>query len=97
MLKQFRPYLADSPPFKELPDINKRSRFRPNPPHANAMWMKPALVCEVSFTEMTTDGIMRHPSFEAMRIDKNAEDVTSEKAIDTSEILQRKKLDQKLY
>jgi bifunctional non-homologous end joining protein LigD len=91
MLKQFKPYLADSPPFKELPDINKRSRFRPNPPHANAMWMKPALVCEVSFTEMTTDGIMRHPSFEAMRIDKNAEDVTREKALDTSKIISKKK------
>ena len=74
-----------------MPDINKPSRFRPNPPHAIAVWMKPELVCEVSFTEMTTDGIMRHPSFEAMRIDKNAEDVTREKAIDTNEITSKKK------
>jgi bifunctional non-homologous end joining protein LigD len=91
MLKQFKPLITNSPFFTELPDINKPSRFRPNPPHANAVWMKPELVCEVSFTEMTTDGIMRHPSFEAMRIDKNAEDVTKEKAIDTKEITSKEK------
>jgi bifunctional non-homologous end joining protein LigD len=43
--------------------------------------MKPELVCEVSYTEMTTDGIMRHPSFKAMRIDKKAKDVVKEKAM----------------
>ena len=91
MLKQFKPYIINSPPFTKLPDINKPSRFRPNPPHAMAVWMKPELVCEVSYTEMTTDGIMRHPSFEAMRIDKNAEDVTREKAMDTKEITSTKK------
>src|SRR5664280_1548811 len=57
MLKQFKPHITKSAPFTELPDINKPSRFRPNPPHATAIWMKPEMVCEVSFTEMTTDGI----------------------------------------
>ncbi|MFO7670171.1 MAG: DNA ligase D [Bacteroidales bacterium] len=75
LLKQFKPYITNASPFTESPDINKPSRFRPNPPHAVAVWMKPELVCEVSFTEMTKDGMMRHPSFEAMRMDKNAEDV----------------------
>ena len=91
MLKQFKPYITKAIPFTEVPDINKPSRFRLNPPHAIAVWMKPELVCEESFTEMTTDGIMRHPSFEAMRIDKNAEGVTREKAIDTTEIASKKK------
>ncbi len=86
MLKQFKPYITKSAPFTELPDINKPSRFRPNLPHATAIWMKPEMVCEVSFTEMTTDGIMRHPSFEAMRIDKKAKEVIKEKAINTNEI-----------
>ncbi len=90
LLKQFKPYITKASPFTELPDINKPSRFRPDPPHAIAVWMKPELLCEVSFTEMTSDGIMRHPSFEAMRTDKNAEDVTSEKAIDTNEITSKK-------
>lgn len=91
MLKQFRPYIIKKAPFTELPDINKPSRFRPNPPHAVAVWLKPELVCEVSFAEMTTDGVMRHPSFEAMRIDKKAKDVVREKAVDTAKITTGKK------
>lgn len=95
MLKQFKPYIIKSSPFTEVPDINKPSRFRPDPPHATAVWMKPQLVCEVSYTEMTTDGIMRHPSFEAMRIDKKAKDVTSEKAIETNKIIPQNKIKSK--
>ncbi len=90
MLEQFKPYITKTTPFAEQPDINKASRFRRNPPNATAVWMKPELVCEVGYTEMTTDGIMRHPSFKAMRMDKNAKDVTSEKAMDTNEITSTK-------
>lgn len=86
MLKQFKPYIIKTPPFTEIPVINKPSRFRHDPPHAAAVWMKPELVCEVSYTEMTTDGIMRHPSFEAMRIDKQAKDVTKEIAVKLNDI-----------
>ena len=68
-------------PFTEKPDVNKPSRFRPNPPKATVTWLKPQLVCEVSYTEITSDGIMRHPSFEGLRIDKKAKDVKKEKAI----------------
>jgi len=86
MLKQFKPLVTSKPPFTETPDINKPSRFRPNPPNATAVWLKPQLVCEVSFTEMTNDGIMRHPSFEAMRIDKKAKDVVRETAVQTESV-----------
>ena len=68
-------------PFTEKPDVNKPSRFRPNPPKATVTWLKPQLVCEVSYTEITSDGIMRHPSFEGLRTDKKAKDVKKEKAI----------------
>ena len=91
MLQQFQSYIIKTPPFTELPDINKPSRFQHNPPKATAVWMKPELVCEVSFTEMTTDGIMRHPSFEAMRIDKNAKEVKKEVAIDTNKVIMEEK------
>ncbi len=80
MMKQFKPLIIKTPPFTETPDINKPTRFRPDPPHATATWLKPQLVCEISFTEMTSDGVMRHPSFEAMRVDKKATDVILEKA-----------------
>jgi len=86
MLKQFEPLRIQSPPFTELPDINKPSRFRPNPPHAKAIWLKPELVCEVSYTEMTADGVMRHPSFEGMRLDKKPKHVVREKPIKTKNL-----------
>lgn len=84
MMAKFKKLVTSKPPFTEMPDINKPSRFRPNPPHATATWLKPELVCEVSFTEMTTDGIMRHPSFEGLRTDKNAREVVLEKPVSTA-------------
>ena len=80
MIELFKKQIVDKPPFTEIPDINKPSRFRPNPPHATVTWLKPVLVCEVSYAEITKDGIMRHPSFEGMRIDKAAKDVVMENA-----------------
>jgi len=91
MMKLFKPLVIKTPPFEELPDINKPSRFRPNPPHAVATWLKPQLVCEVSFAEMTSDGVMRHPSFEGMRADKDAKQVVMEKAIPTRQTVKAKK------
>ncbi|MCF2446555.1 DNA ligase D [Dyadobacter sp. CY345] len=78
MLDRFEPLIIKDSPFTELPDYNKPSRFRPNPPKAKATWLKPSVVCEVSFTEITADGVFRHPSFESLREDKNAKDVTRE-------------------
>ena len=79
MMKQFKSLVIKTPPFTELPDINKPSRFRPNPPKADVVWLKPELVCEVAYRELSTDGIMRHPSFQGMRTDKKAKDVALEK------------------
>jgi bifunctional non-homologous end joining protein LigD len=90
MLKQFKKLVIKKSPFDISPDINKPSRFRPNPPHAVATWLKPVLVCEVSFAEMTGDGIMRHPSFEGLRMDKNATEVTLEKAGSTEKLIDEK-------
>ena len=74
------------PPFTEVPDLSKPSRFQHNPPKANVTWLKPQLVCEVSYTEITGDGVMRHPSFEGMRTDKKAKDVMKEKAISAKKV-----------
>ena len=51
-------------PFAEVPREVRRSR-----------WVKPELVAEISFTELTGDGILRHPSFLGLREDKPARDV----------------------
>lgn len=81
LMAKFRPLTTKKMPFSFLPDVNKPSRFRPNPPKAAATWLKPQLVCEVNYAEITADGVMRHPSFEAMREDKKAKEVIREKAV----------------
>lgn len=87
MMALFKPLITDQIPFSETPDYNKPSRFRPNPPHANATWLKPELVCEISFTEITSDGVFRHPSFEGMREDKSAKEVVREVEKSTEEVV----------
>jgi len=90
MMRLFKPLITKRSPFNAEPDINKPSRFRPDPPHAKATWLKPKLVCEVSYREETSDGVMRHPSFEGMRDDKKAADVTREVPIHTDEVIEKK-------
>ena len=84
-MAKFKPLVTDKSPFSTTPDVNKPSRFRPNPPNATVTWLKPELVCEVSYTEVTSDGVMRHPSFEGMREDKKPKDVMREKPVKTEE------------
>jgi len=86
LMAAFKPLIRKTCPFVQEPDINKPSRFRPNPPRAVATWLKPALVCEVSYVEITEDGVMRHPSFEGMRMDKPAKEVKAEVAVETRSI-----------
>lgn len=45
------------------------------PINAPVTWVEPALVCQVKFTEATDEGILRHPVFMGLRIDKKAKDV----------------------
>ncbi|RZJ66287.1 MAG: DNA ligase D [Flavobacterium sp.] len=90
MMEKFKPLVIKTNPFLTEPDINKPSRFNPNPPRATATWLKPELICEVSFTEVTSDGVFRHPSFEGMRTDKKAKDVVMETATETQEIVETK-------
>ncbi len=42
-----------------------------------AHWIEPKLIAEVSYTERTRDGILRHPSFLGLREDKPATSVTT--------------------
>jgi bifunctional non-homologous end joining protein LigD len=88
MMAKFKPLITDESPFKEIPDVNKPSRFRPNPPKAKATWLKPELVCEVAFSEVTSDGVFRHPSFQGMREDKKAKDVIRESEIPTEDVVE---------
>jgi bifunctional non-homologous end joining protein LigD len=88
MMAQFQPLIANKSPFLEIPDVNKPSRFRPNPPKTKVIWLKPELVCEIAFTEVTDDGVFRHPSFQGMRVDKKAKEVIRETELETKDILE---------
>ncbi|MBA3957416.1 MAG: hypothetical protein H0X51_03340 [Parachlamydiaceae bacterium] len=47
---------------KLVPLIQKKSPFDPIPKEpASVQWVKPVLVCEVSFAEWTDEGVMRQP------------------------------------
>lgn len=92
MMKQFKPLIIKSSPFDTVPDINKPSRFRPVPPKALATWLKPELVCEVSYREITSDGVMRHPSFEGMRTDKDAKNVKKDIEVKVEKVVAKNKV-----
>ncbi len=96
MMQKFKPLIRKTNPFAESIDVNKPSRFRADPPNAIVTWLKPELVCEVSYTEMTSDGVMRHPSFEGVREDKNASDVHEEIAVPVKKTAKPKILKEKV-
>lgn len=52
----------------------------PRPEMRVARWVQPRLLAEVEFTEITPDGLIRHPSFKGLREDKDAHEVHLETA-----------------
>jgi bifunctional non-homologous end joining protein LigD len=64
---RMRPLEVDQAPV-EVPRADRKG----------AHFLKPELVGEIAFTEFTDDGILRHPSFIALREDKPAADVVRE-------------------
>jgi len=67
---------------KLAPLERKTSPFAKLPPKTDTPvhWVKPALVAEVSFSEWTRDGLMRHPVFVALRSDREPRDIERERA-----------------
>ena len=49
-------------------------------PLRDVHWVRPELVAEIAFTEWTSDHVLRHPSFQGLREDKNPMDVKREMA-----------------
>ena len=61
------------------PLIQKTCPFPRRPkPNTAVHWVRPELVCEISFACWTEDGSMRHPSFNGMRDDVAAATVHRE-------------------
>ncbi|RYZ61285.1 MAG: DNA ligase D [Chitinophagaceae bacterium] len=66
---KLQPLEVSKSPFAKTPKTNMP-----------ATWVKPELVCEIKFTEWTSDQIARHAIFMGLREDKKASDVHIEKA-----------------
>ncbi len=54
-------------------------------------WVEPTLVAQVSFGAWTNDGLLRHPSFQGLREDKPADEVTRDQAVPLSKAVGKSK------
>lgn len=85
ILEKLEPFISKVCPFATVPEYNKPSRFRPNPPKAEVTWVQPKVVAEISYREQTSGGAIRHPSFKGVREDKKAKDVVWETPVSNPE------------
>lgn len=69
LMKKMKPLITKVCPFQDVPKTT-----------APTVWIKPSLVCEVKYTELTPDGLMRHPSFQGLREDKTILDINIEES-----------------
>lgn len=59
--------------------VTPKNPFNINPPGVKtATWVKPQLIAEIEFSEWTSEGRLRHPSFKGLREDKKPEAVMRE-------------------
>ena len=89
ILSKLKPLRISKCPFSEVPDYNKPSRFRPNPPKAEVTWVRPELVAEVNYRTLASDGTFRHPSFKGLREDKHAREVVWEEPLSTKALTKK--------
>ncbi|KJZ34877.1 DNA ligase D [Pseudomonas fluorescens] len=76
--------------YEQLKPLQTKKSSVVNPPSGfdakGVHWLKPTLLAEVAYAEMTKEGSVRHAVFHGLRDDKPAEDITEErpKAVKTS-------------
>lgn len=64
---------------ERLQPLNRgRSPFTGRQPPKDVTFVEPELVCEVTFTEWTAAGTLRHPAYTGLRTDKPAREVVRE-------------------
>jgi bifunctional non-homologous end joining protein LigD len=79
MLRQrLEPLAVAKMPLAEPPP--RENRFGSPLELSRAHWVRPKLVCEVTYVTWTADGLLRHPVYQGLREDKAARDVKVERA-----------------
>lgn len=76
LMKKMKPYVLDHCPFEAEPHLTEPT-----------VWLRPQLVCEVKYAELTNEGVMRHASFQGLREDKSATQLNTEPEQDTSDAI----------
>ena len=66
MYELMQPLVQDKSPFKEKIKTN-----------AGVTWIKPEMICEIKYTEITKDGKFRHPVFLRLRDDKKTSQINN--------------------
>ena len=64
LYKKFQNLIISEAPLKQVPKTN-----------GSTIWLRPTLVCEIKFNEMTKENIIRQPSFIRLRDDINPSEV----------------------
>jgi len=65
--KEMKPFETEASPFKTEVPLNGK-----------VTWLKPKLVADIAYTEITRDNIFRHPVFLRLRDEKESKDVNEE-------------------
>jgi bifunctional non-homologous end joining protein LigD len=67
LLKRMNSIKVPECPFEKKPPLRDK-----------AVWVQPHYICEVKYTEITSEGVMRHPSFQGIREDKTIHEYNTE-------------------
>ncbi|HZS14189.1 MAG TPA: DNA ligase D [Candidatus Dormibacteraeota bacterium] len=78
LLDLLEPLRVDECPFAVVPQTDQP-----------ATWVRPELVCEVRFTEWTSSGTLRHPTFLRLRPDVSPRDCVRERPLDAAAVLSK--------
>ena len=85
LIEKLQPLVQDESPFSGIVKTTRQTT-----------WVKPELVCEISFAEWTGANHVRQAIFEGLRPDKKANEVVREKAEHTPEVVKKVVTEHKL-
>ncbi len=80
LLKKLQRLRRDTSPFDDYPRAPKGTH-----------WVEPTLVAQIAFGARTHEGILRHASFQGLREDKSAQEVTRKDALPLATALRKDK------